>query len=193
VPCAGVLIYSIANDASHEETGNERDRLEHGATRCIANATILSMTLKRSESTLAARRAFRALDPEQPTRHPWMNFSFCTRSIYQCYHLQCDRSGHPFGSANSEGFCPFEKISGRDGVEGVVRHGKIHRRASPSWATSPGVGYVSSVIPFKMKPEKSREFLGMSVDFGASSAVGEHDELAARIPRSQLSIRMGRS
>src|SRR5882672_4799949 len=64
VPCVGVLVYSIANDASHEEREMRATTLSLAQLVAGQMAEFLAEA-ETVEKKLAARKLFRALDPNQ--------------------------------------------------------------------------------------------------------------------------------
>jgi signal transduction histidine kinase len=159
VPCAGVLVYWIANDASHEE--REMAATTSSLAQLVAAQTQEFIDDAESiERALAARRVFRALDPDN---RPGVLDEFLFLHPQYANLIVCDATGHVIHSAvqGPEGSSP-EKVQAR-WVEGVVRHGRftvgkpILGQITQRWVCV--LGY-----PIQNEAGEIAGVLGMSVD-----------------------------
>jgi signal transduction histidine kinase len=120
VPCAGVLVYSIANDASHEEREMRATTLS--LAQLVAAQTQEFITdAENVERILAARRNFRALDPDN---RPGVLDEFLFLHPQYANLIVCDATGRVIHSAARIDDLSVEKINA-GWVESVVRHGKF--------------------------------------------------------------------
>ena len=165
VPCAGVLVYSIASDASHEEremsaTALSLAQLVSAQTQAFINDA------ETIESTLAARRAFRALDPDN---RPGVLDEFLFLHPQYANLVVCDATGRIIHSAaKPPDDLSVEKVHAR-WVESVVRHGKftvgkpIMGQITRRWVCI--LGY-----PVQNESGEIAGVLGMSVDLARLQA-----------------------
>jgi len=159
VPCAGVLVYSIANDASHEE--REMCATTSSLAQLVASQTQEFIDdAETIERTLAARRVFRALDRDN---RPGVLDEFLFLHPQYANVIVCDATGSVIHSAVPipEDSSP-EKVQAR-WVEGVVRHGRftvgkpIKGQITQRWVCV--LGY-----PIQNEAGEIAGVLGMSVD-----------------------------
>jgi len=121
VPCAGVLVYSIANDTSHEE-GEMRATTLSLAQLVAAQTQEFIDDAELVERQLAERRVFRALDPDN---RPEVLDEFLFLHPQYTNLIVCNATGGVIHSA-----APFpqdtlvEKVQA-PWVEAVVRHGRF--------------------------------------------------------------------
>lgn len=172
VPCAGVLLYSIASDTKHEER-------EVRATTLSLAQLVASQTqnflddAERVESTLAAGKEFRALDPK---KRPAVLDHFLVLHPQYANLVVCDGNGRVIHSAASiPEDLSVEKIHAQ-WVEAVVRHGRFT-------VAKPIVGQITrrwvSVVGYPIQNEAGEiaGVLGMSFDLSRF-----------RLPASVLSL-----
>ena len=158
VPCAGVLVYSIANDASHEEREMQATTLSM-AQLVAAQTQSFLQDAEVVEKTLASRRNFRALDPDN--RPPVLDEFLFLHPQYTNL-IVCDATGKVIHSAVRPDDLSVEKIHA-DWVESVVRHGKftvgkpILGQITHRWVCV--LGY-----PIENESGEIAGVLGMSVD-----------------------------
>jgi signal transduction histidine kinase len=159
VPCAGVLIYSIANDASHEER-------EMSATALSMAQLVASQTqqfiddAETIESILAQRRAFRALDPDN---RPGILDEFLFLHPQYANVIVCNATGQVIHSAVPiPKDLSVEKYQAR-WVEGVVRHGKF-TVGKPIMGHLTGRWVCILGYPIQNEAGEIAGVLGMSVD-----------------------------
>src|SRR5580765_5042900 len=158
VPCAGVLVYSIANDASHEE--NEMEATTLSLAQLVATQTQEFIDdAETVERTLASRRNFRALDPDN---RPEVMGEFLFLHPQYTNLVVCDATGHVIHSAVQPDDFSADKVHA-DWVESVVRHGKftvgkpILGQITHRWVCV--LGY-----PIENEAGEIAGVLGMSVD-----------------------------
>jgi signal transduction histidine kinase len=158
VPCAGVLVYSIANDASHEEREVKATTLS--MAQLVAAQTQEFITdAETVERTLASRRNFRALDPDN---RPEILDEFLFLHPLYANLVVCDATGQVIHSAARPDDLSVEKVHA-GWVESVVRHGKftvgkpILGQITHRWVCV--LGY-----PIENESGEIAGVLGMSVD-----------------------------
>jgi signal transduction histidine kinase len=120
-PCAGVLVYSIATDASHEEREMRATTLSL-AQLVSAQTQAFLADAEAVEKKLAERRAFRALDPDS---RPGVLDQFLFLHPQYANLIICNATGSVLHSAAPiPEDLSVEKIHA-PWVEGVVRHGRF--------------------------------------------------------------------
>src|SRR5882762_7971616 len=159
VPCAGVLVYSIANDASHEE-GEMRATTSSMAQLVAAQTQQFIDDAETIERKLAARRAFRALDPDN---RPGILDEFLFLHPQYTNVIICNATGQVIHSAVPiPKDLSVEKFQTR-WVEGVVRHGKF-TVGKPIMGHITGRWVCILGYPIQNEAGEIAGVLGMSVD-----------------------------